>query len=279
MSLDGAAFYFQFCVYRVKKRCSAVLNRSSTLTPDAPKTFYMDMKTDSAMDQTHCRRCGTCCCKGGPGLHLEDQGLVDSGKIPLKDLLTFRQGEPVYNNVTGSIAPAVTDIIKIKSIDASGSDCIYYEADRKGCSIYSHRPSECAALKCWDTREIEGIYNCRRLTRRHLLAKVEGIWDLVTHHQERCDYGYVAELADRIRQHRQAEEAEKELLELIWLDQHLREVTLERVKLDPGMLDFLFGRPLSFTIKLFKLKITKTSSGIRIESTAAKGEQVCYRRK
>ncbi len=227
---------------------------------------------------THCRRCGTCCSKGGPGLHLEDQKLVDSGKIPLKDLMTFRQGEPVYDNVTGNIAPAVTDIIKIKSTDENSSACIYYEAHRKGCGIYGDRPAECAALQCWDTTKIEGLYNIRRLTRRHLLANVEGLWDLVTHHQGRCDYGHVAELADRIRHHREAEEAEKELLELIRFDQHLREVTLERVKMDPGMLDFLFGRPLSSTIKLFKLKITKDDAGIRIESTAAVGEQVCYRR-
>ncbi len=238
----------------------------------------MDKQINSSPDQTHCRRCGTCCRKGGPGLHLEDRKLVDSGKIPLKDLITFRQGEPVYDNVTDSIAPAVTDIIKIKSSDGSNSDCVCYDKDRNGCSIYDDRPSECAALQCWDTSEIEGMYNIRRLTRRHLLANVKGLWDLVTHHQERCDYGHVAELADRIRQHREAEEAEKVLLEMIRFDQHLREVTLERVKMDPCMLYFLFGRPLSFTIKLFKLKITKNEAGYRIESTAAEGEQVCYRR-
>ena len=242
------------------------------------RRMEMDKKTNSVTDQTHCRRCGTCCRKGGPALHLEDQKLVDSGKIPLKDLMSFRQGEPVYDNVIDRIVPAVTDIIKIKAKNENSTDCIYYEADRKGCCIYDDRPSECAAMQCCDTAEIEGMYNTRRLTRRHLLAGVEGLWDLVTHHQERCDYGHVAELADRIRQHREPENAEKELLEMIRLDQHLREVTLERVKMDPGMLEFLFGRPLSFTIKLFKLKITEGDAGVRIESTAAEGEQVCYRR-
>lgn len=238
----------------------------------------MKKESNPSNTQTHCRRCGTCCRKGGPGLHLGDQKLVDSGIIPLKDLLTFRQGEPVYDNVSDCIAPAVTDIIKIKSADGNSSDCAFYNTDCKGCSIYADRPSECAALKCWDTRELEGMYNTRRLTRRHLLAKVEGLWDLVVHHQDRCDYTLVSELAERIRQKRDAEDAEKELLELIRFDQHLREVTLERMNLVPGMLDFLFGRPLSFTIKLFKLKIVKTDSGVRVESTAAKGEQVCYRR-
>jgi Fe-S-cluster containining protein len=209
---------------------------------------------------------------------LEDRELVDSGIIPLKHLMTFRQGEPVYDNVGGSIAPAVTDIIKIKSIRQSSSDCVYYGAARKGCRIYQHRPSECTALQCWDTRKIEAIYNCRRLTRRHLLCNVRGLWDLVTHHQEHCDYAHIAELADRIRQGRQAGAAEEELLELIRFDGHLREVTLQRGNLDPGMLDFLYGRPLSFTIRLFQLGITKTDSGVRVGPASGAGSQVCYRR-
>lgn len=204
--------------------------------------------------------------------------MVDSGIIRLKHLMTFRQGEPVYDNVSGSIAPAVTDIVKIKSIRQSNSDCVYYETAPKGCRIYHHRPSECSALQCWDTRKIEAMYNCRRLTRRHLLFNVSGLWDLVTHHQERCDYAIIAELADRIRQRRQAAAAEEELLELIRFDGHLREITLERGNLDPGILDFLFGRPLSFTIQLFQLGILKTDSGVRIEPTSGVGSQVCYRR-
>jgi Fe-S-cluster containining protein len=229
-------------------------------------------------DPYRCRRCGTCCRKGGPGLHLEDRELVDAGKIPLSHLLTLRQGEPVYDNVSDCIAPAVTDIIRIKSVQDGRSDCAFYDPAKKGCRIYHHRPCECDALQCWDTRKIEAVYNCRRLTRRHLLCDVAGLWDLVAHHQERCDYAHVAELADRIRQRRQAEAAEKELLELVRFDGHLREISLERSKMDPGMLDFLFGRPLSFTIKLFQLKINKTDSGYGIEPTSGKGTQVCYRR-
>jgi Fe-S-cluster containining protein len=231
-----------------------------------------------ADDQQRCRRCGTCCRKGGPGLHLEDRELVDSGKIPLSHLLTFRQGEPVYDNVSGRIAPAVTDIIRIKSLHDGRTECVYYDPAKKGCHIYHHRPSECDALQCWDTRKIEAVYNCRRLTRRHLLCDVAGLWDLVTHHQERCDYAHIAELADRIRQRHQAEAAEKELLELVRFDGHLRDLTLARGNLEPGMLEFLFGRPLSFTIKLFQLKINRTGSGFGIEPTSGKGAQVCYRR-
>lgn len=228
--------------------------------------------------QTECKRCGTCCRKGGPALHIEDQHLVASGKIPLKQLLTIRQGEPAYDNVADRIAPAVTDIIKINAAAGSASDCPFYSARARSCRIYDHRPLECNALKCWDTAEIESVYNTRRLTRRHVLANVEGMWDLVADHQQRCDYAYIAELTEKIRQQRQVEDATGQLLELIRYDGHLRDVTLERAKYDPGMLLFLFGRPLSFTISLFQIKMIKTEQGTTFESTGAEGDQVCYRR-
>jgi Fe-S-cluster containining protein len=238
----------------------------------------MSRNTNPTTCLTQCLRCGTCCRKGGPALHLEDKALVDAGKIPLKHLMTFRQGEPVYDNITGTIAPAVTDIIKIKGIHGGTAVCAFYDAATKGCAIYPHRPAECDALLCRDTREIEKIYAIRRLTRRHLLSGITGYWELVQDHQQRCDYAYIAELAGRIRQQQQAAAAEKALLELVAYDRHLRAVTLERSHFDPGVLEFFFGRPLSFTMGLFHLRIKKTGSGARIEAALETGQQICYRR-
>ena len=188
--------------------------------------------------------------------------------------MTIRQGEPAFDNVTGTIAPAVTDIIKIKGMQQHASSCVFYLCAQQSCAIYGHRPLECKALKCWDTGEIEGIYNCQRLTRRHLVSKVKGLWELVEDHQQRCDYAHIAELAAMITQNRCAEENTQALLELIRYDGHLRELTLKRSNLDPELLTFLFGRPLSFTIKLFRLEITRTEKGTVLEPTG----QVCYRR-
>lgn len=236
------------------------------------------IKDNSASHSGQCQRCGTCCRKGGPALHLEDQDLVDSGKIPLKHLLTIRQGEPAYDNVSGSIAPAVTDIIKIKSRQKNDSACIFYEYADKRCRIHQFHPAECAALRCWDTREIENLYNCRRLTRRHLLSKVEGLWELVAHHQEHCDYEYIAELAAKVRQNPPSAAAEKELLEMLRFDRHLREVTLERAGLESGILEFLFGRLLARTIDMFGLKLKRSERGMTLEPVGASDGQVCYRR-
>jgi Fe-S-cluster containining protein len=227
---------------------------------------------------TECQRCGTCCCKGGPALHLEDQTLVESGSIALSDLFTIRQGEPALDNITNTIAPAVTDIILIKGLPDNRPHCRHYDYAGKACRIYDSRPLECRTLECWDTEGIERIYNLRRLTRRHLLSKVEGLWALVQEHQERCDYGCVAELADNLKRPSTDDRPVQELLSIIQYDENLRHATEERSGIDPEILTFLFGRPLSFTIQLFRLKLKQTPQGKVIESMGPTHEQVCYRR-
>jgi Fe-S-cluster containining protein len=228
--------------------------------------------------QTECRRCGTCCRKGGPALHLDDQKLVETGIIPLSDLFTIRQGEPALDNIDNTIAPAVTDIIMIKGLPDNRPQCRYYDYDTKGCRIYDRRPLECRALNCRDTREIERIYSLRRLTRRHLLSNVEGLWTLVQDHQSRCDYGCVAELAADLKRPHTAREAAESLLELIRFDDELRILTAERSSIDSQILPFLFGRPLSSTIGMFRLRLTRTRRGPVIEPLGDEHRQVCYRR-
>ena len=227
---------------------------------------------------TQCRRCGTCCRKGGPTLHLEDQALVESGRIPLKYLFTIRQGEPAYDNVTGVIAPAVTDIIKLKGLTEGRQICCFYDAEAKGCRIYDARPAECRALQCWDTQAIRDLYNCRRLTRRHLLSQVAGLWELVQDHQARCDYSYVAELVDEVKRTPPDHAAHKDLLELIRYDESLRQITCEKARLGPEMLHFLFGRPLAFTIQMFHLKQERGEYGPILQPLGPTHRQVCYRR-
>lgn len=226
---------------------------------------------------SRCRRCGTCCTKGGPALHIADRELVDSGTIPLKHLMTIRQGEPAYDNVDQTIAPAVTDIIKIIGRRESVSACVFYVSAQNRCRIYDTRPCECEALKCWDTREIERIYGTQRLTRRHLLAGIEGLWDLVQEHQARCDYGTIAELAARIGRTPCDPETEQQLVELMHYDDALREATVQRAGHTAPMLKFLFGRPLRFTLQMFQLRVTRSTH--RGESLVRTQQApMCYRR-
>ena len=191
--------------------------------------------------------------------------MVESGTIALRDLFTIRQGEPALDNIHNTIAPAVTDIIMIKRLSGNQPHCRYYDYAGKSCRIYESRPLECRALKCWDTTEIERIYTLRRLTRRHLLSSVDGLWTLVRDHQAQCDYGYVDELATQLKRSSAGDKPIQALLKLIRYDENLRQGTLARANLDPEILPFLFGRPLAFTIQMFRLKRVDGPGGATIE--------------
>ncbi len=214
-----------------------------------------------------CRRCGTCCRKGGPALHLADRELVETGKIPLKSLFTIRQGEPAYDNIRNVVMPASSDIIKIKGTGTKTATCFYLVRDEMACRIYADRPVECRALACWDTNAIEALYDKERLTRSHLLERLPGLIDFVSDHQEKVDYLRVARLAEQIREDADPQSAVDAMLSMIRYDHSIRQVTVERTRLDAELLDFLFGRPLTITISKFYLKLADVGSVITIQPT------------
>ena len=111
-----------------------------------------------------CKRCGTCCIKGGPSFHIEDRSLIDEGYIPAKHLYTIRIGEQVCDNRIDKIISAPSEIIKIKG-QGNNWTCFFYEEAENKCNIYQFRPVECRLLNCRDTREIEQIFGKDLLTR------------------------------------------------------------------------------------------------------------------
>lgn len=210
-----------------------------------------------------CRRCGTCCKKGGPALHAKDRSLVESGRIPLKDLYTLRRGEWVRDDVRGTLQPLKEEIIKIKVRRAGHRACRYY-VDRDGaCSVYAFRPSECRALQCWDTRKIERIYSVERLQRKDLIGQVKGLWDLVEDHDRRCCYERLHRLVRRLKD-RRSESVVDKVLEMLRYDAELRNLVIEKARVDPGMLEFLFGRPLAETAGQFGIRFRRQGRNIRL---------------
>ena len=197
---------------------------------------------------TECIRCGTCCKKGGPSFHLADKHLIDKGIILSKYLFTIRKGELAYDNVRQELLPLSSELIKIKGKNNSNA-CIFFIEGEKKCEIYKNRPVECKALKCWDTREIEKIYSKNRLTRRDLLFDVEGLWELVKDHQSRCSYEKIKKMLQKQDDSNNA--IQREILEIIRYDTQIRHLVVKKGGMDSEILDFLFGRPLTVTIKSF----------------------------
>ncbi|MCP4110616.1 MAG: YkgJ family cysteine cluster protein [Desulfobacteraceae bacterium] len=194
-----------------------------------------------------CTRCGTCCKKGGPCFHIEDKLLIEKGLILSKHLYTIRKGENVYDNVRENIQEADSDIIKIKS-RKSDLACVFFDENENRCKIYENRPAECKALKCWDTLEIEQIYYRNRLERKDITGRIEGLWELVEDHQARCDYKIISGIAKNLNNDNMDDGAGR-ILEIVRYDAHIRRLAVEKGSINPGIADFLFGRPMTETIR------------------------------
>lgn len=220
--------------------------------PAAPKNKNLKSKKPSKAKHvqsiSECRRCGTCCRKGGPSFHHADKALIKDGVIHSKYLYTIRKGEWAYDNVRRCLEPVSSDIIKIKEKNDSWI-CIFFDESQSACAIYENRPLECRALKCWDTRELEDLYAKKRLTRADLISEIEGLWSLIKDHQQRCNYEIIQKLVDAIKTNPGDAKARQKLSAIIQFDTEIRKLVVSNAGLEPEMLDFLFGRPLTRTIK------------------------------
>ncbi|MFZ5569044.1 MAG: YkgJ family cysteine cluster protein [Thermodesulfobacteriota bacterium] len=214
------------------------------------------------LQRNSCERCGVCCRKGGPALHAGDADGIRDGRILLKFLFTIRKGEPVYDNIRGQVRPAMDDIIKIKSRPNS-SICIFYNLASTGCGIYPHRPLECRLLTCWDTEAITEWYQKERLTRKELVAEINGLWELISAHQERCSYD---RLARTLESKKGADPGfgAQEILEMVHYDEYLREEIPKKSGIDTEILEFLLGRPMRQTVRMFGIHADKANSGTEI---------------
>jgi len=206
-----------------------------------------------------CRRCGTCCAKGGPALHRSDLELVRRGTLPAAALYTLRKGELAWDPIRRCLQPLQEEIIKIKSRKTAA--CHFLAMQGRRCDIYADRPLECRVLTCWDVAPIEAIYARERLVRRDLLCDVEDLWEFIELHEERCAFALLARWANAWHGENR-KEAGRRLAEIIGFDNRLRRTAVQR-GIDPQLLDFLFGRPLA---GLFEAQF-----GIRICSSAGKG--------
>ncbi len=193
---------------------------------------------------TECRRCGTCCEKGGPTFHLEDRMLIDSGLIPVKHLYTLRKGEMVHESIKGCLLPLESEMIKIKGRHRDWT-CVFFDKTESACRIYEHRPLECRILKCWDTRDIEAVYSQNRLTRKDLLFGIPALWSLIEDHDLRCSHVRAQNLLDS----KSGADANNTVQEMVEYDRSIRLLVVEKAGVESDMLDFIFGRPLSETIR------------------------------
>jgi Fe-S-cluster containining protein len=200
-----------------------------------------------------CMRCGVCCQKGGPAFHWEDKALIENGAIQTRYLFTIRKGEKVRDTIADRLTTANAELIKMKGRPPDWT-CCFFDAAEKSCTIYENRPLECRSLTCWDPTEIRRIYARNRLTRKELLQNVQGLWELIEDHEQRCSYAKmgraIADLEGNFRK-----TAVKAVMEMVRYDMELRNLVVERGGMASDMTDFLFGRPFTATLSMYGYQV------------------------
>jgi Fe-S-cluster containining protein len=214
-----------------------------------------------------CIRCGTCCKKGGPALHLQDQPLIKNGSIPLICLSTIRQGEPAYDNVKKRLSVSLEDVVKIKNRHGSAS-CIFYEEKTSCCRIYANRPVECSTLNCWDTQGLYTLYEQNRISRHDIIGDIPGLRDLVADHQDRCDYEEVLNFVNNLKSSGKNDRAQEErVIYTLQYDLEIRKLVIEKTDINPEMIYFLFGRPMVDVLDALGMNMQRRNGKIVFSTT------------
>ena len=211
----------------------------------------------------HCRQCGTCCRKGGPALHTQDSHLLTEGVLQLQDLVTFRAGELVRDTYKNIVVPLPDEIVKIAAPAGSRPDdwtCRFLMEDNR-CFIHEKSPAECKALFCDDPKALLGMHGKERLDRKailELLRAPQWLIDAVEAHEARCNYAALTELVSHLEED---DAARKALVEVVEYDRAFRDLVAEKGKVSKEMLNFLFGRPLMYTVIMFGIDARANADG------------------
>ena len=180
-----------------------------------------------------CKQCGTCCRKGGPALHRQDEALFREGLLRAQDLCAFRPDDWTCRFLMGT----------------------------NSCFLYGKHPAECRALFCQAPEALLSMSGEDRLDRRAVceLIKAPAWWsELMDAHDERCDYAHLTELAPALNED---ETARREFLEIVEYDRAFRELVADKQAALPLELDFLFGRPLLRTVVMYGLDARPAPDG------------------
>lgn len=220
----------------------------------------MSFASDTDGDPFECERCGTCCRKGGPGLHDVDIRLVTEKVVGPESLYTIRRGELIRDNINGGLVYTDTEIVKVRS-EKDSSTCIFFDSSDNACRIYENRPAQCRAMKCRDIADITDMHVKNRMSRADLFGNAGWFMEMIDAHETRCAYRDAHVLIDRRKEGDHS--AARELSEMIAYDQAVRDIIREKKAVEEGMLDLAFGLPLALVLEYrFGIRPGKSRAGI-----------------
>jgi Fe-S-cluster containining protein len=193
--------------------------------------------------KTECDRCGTCCRKGGPALHIEDMRLLLNGWLKPEHLVTIRKREPVFLLAGENPEPTRAEIVKIKG---KGSEwtCLFFDTIEAGCTIYQHRPLECSLLKCWNTADLENVTGKNLLSRYDMIEPGNPVLPFIKIHEEKCSLENFASQLSGPHNKNLTQKVMTNLTDLVNTDLAIRTQACETFHLSLELELFFFGRPV-----------------------------------
>jgi Fe-S-cluster containining protein len=217
--------------------------------------------------RTQCTRCGECCAAAAPSLQKADLPLFFDHVIDGTQLYTVRQGELVWDNVNDELDFTKNELIKFRDHE-SGDGCILYDGHEKACSIYADRPSQCRAFTCWNDEKFKDVFSGPKASREDII-KDPSLLQLISAHETKCSYRAISRHVKQIPE--LGEVAVQAILKILQYDQDIRQLTHEKLNIDPQELDFLFGRSLMETIHMFGLTVKQAADGSFLLTTEGEG--------
>lgn len=194
------------------------------------------------MSHVVCRRCGVCCTKGGPALHVTDAALVSEGCLSAQDLFCIRRGEPAYDPRQGGMQPVARELIKIRGLHPSWT-CAFFVANPAGCAIYGTRPLECRALSCTDPIALFAAMDTPYLTRWDLVDRNCALGGCIAEHEALFPVLPAVALAQAWADGA-GDSACVELTDMVRREWHFRQAFADRVHARDEDIWPYFGRPL-----------------------------------
>ena len=206
--------------------------------------------------QNHCIRCGECCIRSSPTLHVGDLHLIAEGAIARQDLYTIRNGELVWDNIMGALIVTREEMIKIR--EKEEGSCLYYNDADKACEIYEKRPAQCSAMACWDSERFMKVFREPKLTRKDII-KDPVLAALMGTHETKCGYAAMERHVRHIEL--EGDKAVAAIIQILRFDNRLRPYLSQNLNVDPKEMDFIFGRSMIDTVVMFGLKVERESDG------------------
>lgn len=210
--------------------------------------------------QDSCRRCGTCCQKGGPALHQQDLHLLKNHKIPFDALITIRKGELAHNPVSGKVQATGVELVKISGKGRSW-ECLYYNSD-SGCSIYESRPDACSVLECWNPGATLDIVETDVLTRFDILDEGNPLLPVIHVHEKLCSCEGLEQLL--IRHGKMTADEKAHFDRIVREDLRIRSEAVREFGLALPEELFYLGRPFFQLLRQLGVQFVNSESGLQI---------------